>query len=133
MYEQPRTHAAPRHVRVSQMSNASVRPQSGRAGQLAGHLSALLDVTSELHRRTGDSALEIAVAALTARIAEIGASLPPRAATAYPDDLTTLHAQAFDLAGRVLVVAAAQQDTRTAVLACRRMDVHTAARESVAL
>lgn len=104
-------------------------PVSGLRGQLAGHLAALLDVTRELNARTGG--LEDAAASLTGRIAELGAHLPPRAAVAYPSDLDALHAQAFDLAGRVLVVAAAQQDTRTAMLACRRMDFHTAARDSL--
>jgi hypothetical protein len=130
MYEQPQTRPARRPARGAQAPAAPRRLQSGRRGQLAGHLAALHDVTRELHARTGDRALEDAAAALTSRIAELGAHLPPRAAVPYPADLDALHAQAFDLAGRVLVVAAAQQDTRTAILACRRMDFHTAAREA---
>jgi hypothetical protein len=124
MYEQPKTRPVMRRPR----SVPTPPTVSGLRGQLAGHLTALLDVTRELHERTG--ALEDAIASLTARIAELGTHLPPRAAVAYPSDLNALHTQAFDLAGRVLVVAAAQQDTRTAILACRRMDFHTAARES---
>ncbi|WP_042368698.1 SCO4983 family protein [Streptacidiphilus neutrinimicus] len=131
MYEQPKTRPVVRRSRQSQTPSTPVPALSGLRGQLAGHLAALLDVTRELHTRTGDRALEDAAAALTTRIAEIGACLPQRAAVAYPAGLPALHAQAFDLAGRVLVVAAAQQDTRTAILACRRMDFHTAARESV--
>jgi hypothetical protein len=125
MYEQPKT----RPVMWRPRSAPTPPAASGRRGQLAGHLTALLEVTRELHEHTG--ALEDAVAALTARIAELGTDLPTRAAVAYPSDLDTLHAHASDLAGRVLVVAAAQQDTRTAILACRRMDFHTAARESL--
>jgi hypothetical protein len=131
MYEQPKTLPARRQIRDGQPTGAPRSAHNGLRGQLARHLAALLDVTRELHARTGDPALEDAAAALTSRIAELGAHLPPRAAVAYPDDPDTLHAHAFDLAGRVLVVAAAQQDTRTAILACRRMDFHTAARASL--
>ncbi|SEK26393.1 hypothetical protein [Streptacidiphilus jiangxiensis] len=128
MYEQPKIRPVRKPVRAA---HAPATPVSGLRGQLAGHLAALLDVTRELHARTGDPALEDTAAAISARIAELGTQLPPRAAVAYPSDLAVLHAHAFDLAGRVLVVAASQQDTRTAILACRRMDVHTAARESL--
>ncbi|WP_133259957.1 hypothetical protein [Streptacidiphilus pinicola] len=124
MYEQPKTRPV-----VRRHGSVPTSPRvSGLRGQLAGHLAALLDVTRELNERTGG--LEDAAASLTARLAELGTHLPPRAAVAYPSDLDALHAQAFDLAGRVLVVAASQQDTRTAILACRRMDFHTAARET---
>jgi hypothetical protein len=88
----------------------------------------LLDITQELHARTGDPTLPEVAASLNARIAELGVHMPQRAAVVYPSDLDALHAHAFDLAGRVLVVAAAQQDTRTAILACRGMDFHAAAR-----
>ncbi|WP_042412480.1 SCO4983 family protein [Streptacidiphilus anmyonensis] len=128
MYEQPKTLPVRRRALDTR---APVHAVSGLRGQLAGHLAAMLDVTRELHARTGDPLLADAAAALTARLGELGAQLPPRAAVTYPGDLAALHAQAFDLAGRVLVVAAAQQDTRTAILACRRMDFHTAARESL--
>jgi hypothetical protein len=129
MYEQPKTRPVVRRPRSAQHAPAPV--VSGLRGQLAGHLTALLDLTRELHARTGDPSLEDAAAALTARVAELGAPLAPRAAVAYPEDLAALHARAFDLAGRVLVVAASQQDTRTAMLACRRMDFHTAARDTL--
>ncbi|MEZ0068962.1 hypothetical protein ABIA32_005003 [Streptacidiphilus sp. MAP12-20] len=134
MYEQPKTRPVPRRAYAARpRTDAALPPRarSGQLGQLAGHLTALLDVTRELQARTGDPALQDAAAALTARIAELGAGLPPRAAIPYTNDLAALHSLAFDLAGRVLVVAAAQQDTRTAMLACRRMDFHTAAREAI--
>ncbi|WP_037608053.1 SCO4983 family protein [Streptacidiphilus rugosus] len=134
MYEQPKIRTAPRRAYAARPRTETALPPrapADRQTQVVGHLTALLDVTRELHARTADPDLVDAAAALTTRISELGTASPARSAHPYPDDLALLHTLAFDLAGRVLVVAAAQQDTRTAILACRRMDFHTAAREAV--
>ncbi|AXI79224.1 SCO4983 family protein [Peterkaempfera bronchialis] len=116
--------------------------------QLAGHLDALLSATAELRRATAaalDAApapdpalggqradLESAAQRIGDRIAELSPAGEPLRVRHLPDSaaagsLAELHARAHTLAGRVLVVAAAQQDTATAMLACTRMDAHEAA------
>ncbi|WP_055585390.1 SCO4983 family protein [Peterkaempfera griseoplana] len=119
--------------------------------QLAGHLTALLTATTELRRATAaaleadgsDQALAAqqtdlvaAVRHITERIGDLSPTgarlrLRHRPGAAAGGTLAELHAHAHTLAGRVLVVAAAQQDTATAMLACRRMDAHDAARRAL--
>jgi hypothetical protein len=137
---------APRHNSSEHTAARPDRPAHLRE-QLAGHLAALLAATTELRRATA-AALEAAgsdevlagqqedidsaVALITDRI---DALTPPgtrtrlrrRPVTDAGGTLAELHTHAHTLAGRVLVVAAAQQDTATAMLACRRMDAHESA------
>jgi hypothetical protein len=114
-------------VTTAATATAELRPDSlGR--QLAGHLGALLSATRRLHEATGDPELTPAIGRLETRLA----ALAPDGAQPRPTLCTSpagggpaaLHAHAHDLAARVLVVAAAQQDTVTAMLACERMDAH---------
>jgi hypothetical protein len=92
--------------------------------QLAGHLAALLALT----RRLGPE-YEEAARQLAERIEELapGGVPAPGPRPEAEASAEALHARAHDLAARVLVVAAAQQDTATARLACARMDAHAEA------
>lgn len=110
--------------------------------QLAGHLSALLTVTEELHAlaaagHVADSEsapeLETAAARIAAEVARLHRQpRPPR--SRVPADppasdgarVTALHHEAHTLAGRALVVAASRADTAAAILAAERMDAHAA-------
>ncbi|MFF4651306.1 hypothetical protein [Streptomyces sp. NPDC001380] len=140
---------AVRHNSSDRVPAPSARPAHLRQ-QLARHLGALLDATTDLRRATdaaGGAAdpalaahradLDDAARRIAARIAELApAGGPPPGGRPSPAPapagrgLAALHARAHALAGRVLVVAAAQQDTATAMLACLRMDAHDAARRA---
>ncbi|MEZ0091175.1 hypothetical protein [Streptacidiphilus sp. EB129] len=154
MYEPPRTvptrrrgshrlTSAPAQSSPGQSAPAHEPPATGRAHQLAGHLAALVAATESLRTTvTGDTAadaaqraeLDAALAELRDRLTELG----PVGAPSPPGGLVPAatpaerHDRAHALAGRLLVVAAAQQDTTTAMLACRRMDAHAAARTASA-
>ncbi|WP_377269642.1 hypothetical protein [Peterkaempfera sp. SMS 1(5)a] len=140
-------HPRPSHHNSSEHTAARPDRPAHLREQLAGHLAALLAATSELRRATTaaleaagpDEALaaqrddiESAAALITDRIEDLSPSgarvrLRRRPGTDTGGTLAELHAHAHTLAGRVLVVAAAQQDTATAMLACRRMDAHDSA------
>jgi hypothetical protein len=133
---------------------------AGHLGALLPYTGVLRRLTAELAGRAGPSpetlpdpeALAEQLADLTAaepeiahRAAELaphghrtrfwqGTRLPAADTTGTPAELRsliTLHEQAHALAGRALVAAAARQDTVTAMLACRRMDAHGTALESL--
>ena len=137
MYEQPKT--APAHRRpVARSHNSSLHTQDGPPStpgtQLTGHLAALHAATAAVRQGTDDPAQQAELdAALKLIAARIGALAPT--ATVIRSEATQvpakspaeLHDHAHALAGRLLVVAAARQDTATAMLACRRMDAHAAA------
>jgi hypothetical protein len=125
--------------------------------QLAGHLTALLAVTDELRGLTRDPVFDAAAERIAGQVARLrGGRAPLRAPapvparsgapagdrTATPADRTAtpvgdraaaLHLRAQALAGRALVVAASRADTAAAMLACERMDAHTAALTPAAL
>ena len=105
---------------------------------LAGHLAALLSATEEVRQSTEEpgqqAELDAALGELRARLAQLapaGTTTPQAVGGAGSRSLAPAHEHAHALAGRLLVVAAAQQDTTTAVLACRRMDAHAAARSAL--
>jgi hypothetical protein len=136
MYEpvrHPSVHRMPEHNSTVHTSTAGggvaapQRPAQHLRRQLAGHLAALLAVTRRLGPEYADAAAQ-----LSSRIeALVPGGLPVPAPRHRADESAeTMHEQAHDLAARVLVVAAAQQDTATAVLACARMDAHAAARRA---
>lgn len=143
---------APRHHNSGERTGAAGAGRAAqRREQLAGHLAALLAVTTELHRATATeleaapgrarlaahlSELESAARRITDRIGELTPTGPqlrlhPQPGAAVGGSLAELHARAHTLAGRVLMVAAAQQDTATAILACHRMDAHDTARRAL--
>jgi hypothetical protein len=109
-------------------------PRQSRAehlrSQLAGHLAALLAVTDELRAIDGTQDLTDAAREIAERIAQLSPGTAPvriwegTRPGDGPGRRAALHRQAHTLAGRVLVVAAARQDTTTAMLACRRMEAH---------
>jgi hypothetical protein len=132
MYEQPKT--VPRRRGIAHTSaHSGGDHHSSRGAQLAGHLAALLAATESVRAATSDpgqrAGLDAALDQLLTRLAELMSTEVRRPVAARTGALTPaeLHQRALALAGRVLVVAAAQQDTATAMLACRRMDAHTAA------
>jgi hypothetical protein len=145
MYEQPRTvpttqrqHIAARahnsslHDRAQ--SQAGPGPAANVRPQLTGHLVALHTATAAVRRATAEPARQAELDDALEQIAARISALSPTAAAARPEAAADqrkspaeLHEHAQDLAGRLLVVAAARQDTATAMLACRRMDAHAAA------
>ena len=147
MYEQPKTLPAYRRAPIrlqpgspTPVHNSSARsstaPASQRDSRLVGHLAALRVATEAVRRAAEDVAqqaeLDAALQQIDARISEVSAVSSDRAAAVVrsgPAGVGSrqLHQQAHALAGRLLVVAAALQDTATAMLACRRMDAHAAA------
>lgn len=137
MYEQPRTLPAHRRPAVRAHNSSSPQlqggPPSGVGAQLTGHLVALRAATAALRTAVQEPERRDALDAALRQIGErIGALSPTAAGAAGPGSVSTgtlaeLHAQAHALAGRLLVVAAARQDTATAMLACRRMEAHAAA------
>ncbi|WP_461007587.1 SCO4983 family protein [Streptomyces capparidis] len=117
-------------------------PRQSRAehlrSQLAGHLAALLAVTDELRAIDGTQDLTDAAREIAERIAQLSPETAPVRIWegTRPGDgpgRAALHRQAHTLAGRVLVVAAARQDTTTAMLACRRMEAHAPATPDTAV
>ena len=155
MYEQPasvpatprrasaRAHNSSLHV---QGRPAAPLPGPSRAGgaadrvgvQLTGHLAALHAATAAVRRGTDEPArqaeLDTALEQISARISALSPTAAVVRSEATHDQgksLAELHDHAHQLAGRLLVVAAARQDTATAMLACRRMDAHAAARLSL--
>ncbi|MBC3842726.1 hypothetical protein GXW82_28775 [Streptacidiphilus sp. 4-A2] len=150
MYEQPNAavraqrRAAARSVHNGTTHNSSThgtdeppsRSAASHAAHLTGHLAALLTATEAALTLTDDQAqraeLGTALEELRQRLAELaphGAALSQTSGT--PARTAAMaHEHAHALAGRLLVVAAAQQDTTTAMLACRRMDAHAAARSA---
>ncbi|TDU04495.1 hypothetical protein EDD99_2963 [Streptomyces sp. 846.5] len=146
MYEQPKTLPAYRRAPIrlqpgspapvhNSSAHSSTAPASQRDSRLVGHLAALYSATEAVRRATEDSAeqaeLDAALQRIDARISEVSAVSAPAASVvrSAPAGVGSrqLHQQAHALAGRLLVVAAALQDTTTAMLACRRMDAHAAA------
>ncbi|QMU67660.1 hypothetical protein [Streptacidiphilus sp. P02-A3a] len=150
MYEQPKVavHAQRRASARAHNSNAhgpASTPGAGavpHASPLTGHLAALVSAT-EAVRQAAESPeqraeLDAALAGLHARLAALApAGAVPAQTTGGVigrpggSRLAMAHEHAHALAGRLLVVAAAQQDTVTAMLACRRMDAHAAARSAL--
>ncbi len=155
MYEQPKI-AVPAQRRSSRrVHNSSAHDndvhETGGA-PLSGHLVALMAATEAVREATGEPAaraeLGRALEQLALRLSELeptGGPVVPAAgapggrghirAARSPGSAGSLaraHEHAHALAGRVLLVAAARQDTVTAVLACRRMDAHAAARSATA-
>ena len=151
MYEQPKTLPAYRRAPArlqpgsqtpvhNSSAHSSTAPAPHRDTRLVGHLAALHAATEAVRHAAEDRAqqveLDAALKQISARISEVSAvsdraaavvvASGPSAATGRRH-LHELHEQAHALAGRLLVVAAAQQDTATAMLACRRMDAHAAA------
>jgi len=139
MYEQPKTVQARRRSLARSHNSSTDHGSSDHTGvrataastahgaQLAGHLAALISATGAVRRATEDPAgraeLDAALGQLTARTAELtpaGAPSRPAVPTTAGKPLGELHEHAHDLAGRLLVVAAAQQDTVTAMLAWGR-------------
>ena len=152
MYEQPKIavpaqrRSSPR-VHNSSAHDSSVREAAG--APLAGHLVALMTATEAVREATGEptarAELDRALEQLALRLGELeptGGPVVPAAgapggrghtrAVRSAGSLAGAHEHAHALAGRVLLVAAARQDTATAMLACRRMDAHAAARSAAA-
>ncbi|MFC1400841.1 MULTISPECIES: hypothetical protein [Streptacidiphilus] len=153
MYEQPKTlpayRRAPTRVQSGQTpvhnssAHSSTVPAPQRDTRLVGHLAALRSATEAVRQAAEDRAqqaeLDAALKQIGTRIHEVSA-VSDRAAGVLPSvpsaggrPLRELHQQAHALAGRLLVVAAAQQDTATAMLACRRMDAHATALSTLAV
>ena len=129
-----RTHNSGIHV-VPDVPEAAPERAGEHTALLAGHLAALLSATEEVRRQAQEPGqrqeLDAALDQLRTRLAELApaGTVPPQALGAAGHRTPAQsHEHAHALAGRLLVVAAAQQDTATAVLACRRMDAHAAAR-----
>jgi hypothetical protein len=127
-------HTVPAPHQSAQRSAPATSRADHLSEQLAGHLAALLAVTDDL--RTGevpdDGELAEAAREITERIAQLSPGNAPvriweGSRSGRDGEAAALHRQAHTLAGRVLVVAAARQDTVTAMLACRRMDAHARA------
>jgi len=146
MYEQPKTVPAYRRAPIrlqpgsptpvhNSSAHSSTAPASQRDSRLVGHLTALRVATEAVRRAAEDVAqqaeLDAALQQIDARISEVSAVSDRAAAVVRSGPAGVgsrqLHQQAHALAGRLLVVAAALQDTATAMLACRRMDAHAAA------
>ena len=149
MYEQPKTLPAYRRAPArlqpgsqtpvhNSSAHSSTAPAPHRDTRLVGHLAALHAATEAVRQAAEDRAqlaeLDAALKQISTRINEISAVsalaaavVPSGPAPTGDRQLHELHEQAHALAGRLLVVAAAQQDTATAMLACRRMDAHAAA------
>ncbi|MHA6762639.1 SCO4983 family protein [Streptacidiphilus sp. PAMC 29251] len=152
MYEQPKTVPAHRHA-PARAHNSSLHAQdrsksaaklpggvpSTPGAQLTGHhLAALHAATAAVRRATEEPARQAELDAALEQIAARISALSPTAAVIRSEagqeqskPLAELHEHAHALAGRLLVVAAARQDTVTAMLACRRMDAHAAARPAL--
>jgi hypothetical protein len=146
MYEQPKSVPATHRHSTARAHNSSLHAQSpfqgGAAGaadtQLTGHLAALHAATAAVRRSTDEPALQAELDSALEQIAARISALSPTAAVVRSEATrdparspAELHEHAHALAGRLLVVAAARQDTATAMLACRRMDAHAAARTSL--
>jgi len=148
MYEQPKTPPAYRRAPArlqpgaqtpvhNSSAHSSIAPAPHRDTRLVGHLAALHAATEAVRQAAEDRAqlaeLDAALKQISTRINEISAvsaltaAVPSGPPATGDRQLHELHEQAHALAGRLLVVAAAQQDTATAMLACRRMDAHAAA------
>jgi hypothetical protein len=146
MYEQPKTLPAYRRAPIrlqpgaqapvhNSSAHSTTAPTRRRDSRLVGHLAALHAATEAVRRTVEDRAqqaeLDAALQQIDARISEVSAMSDRAAAPVLAGPATAgsrqLHEQAQALAGRLLVVAAALQDTTTAMLACRRMDAHAAA------
>lgn len=146
MYEQPKTgvHAQRRVTARSHNSSTHGAAQTATLGSaahaspLTGHLATLVSATEAVRQAAEapeqHAELDTALTELRERLSELapaGAVLPQTGAGAPARSgssrLAMAHEHAHALAGRLLVVAAAQQDTVTAMLACRRMDAHAAA------
>jgi hypothetical protein len=152
MYEQPRTvppthrqHTAARahnsslHDRAQSQAGSVPGPAANVRPQLTGHLAALHAATAAVRRATAEPARQAELDDALEQIAARISALSPTAAVVRSEATTDqrkspaeLHEHAEDLAGRLLVVAAARQDTATAMLACRRMDAHAAALSALA-
>ena len=147
MYEQPKTMIAAQRRPSARAHNSTIHGSAGSTAgtelphstgtPLIGHLAALLSATGAVRQATEDPAeqaeLDTAAHRLADRLSELapaGTPLPQSFATPGDRSLAAAHEHAHALAGRLLVVAAAQQDTTTAMLACRRMDAHAAARSA---
>jgi hypothetical protein len=145
MYEQSKTAVRAQRRAAARAHNSDIhgapeaapRLASTHVALLAGHLAALLSATEEVRQSTEEpgqqAELDAALGELRVRLAQLApAGTPPQAVGgAGSRSLAPAHEHAHALAGRLLVVAAAQQDTTTAVLACRRMDAHAAARSAL--
>jgi hypothetical protein len=106
-------------VHNSEQAAAPRVGDSHREALLAAHLTALRVATEELARTTGRGDFAEAAERLAERIAQLAPAAPAASPRPHATDLL---AHTHDLAARALVVAAAQQDTRSAVLACQVMD-----------
>ncbi|QMU75129.1 hypothetical protein GXW83_04490 [Streptacidiphilus sp. PB12-B1b] len=145
MYEQTRTTVSAQRRPAARAHNSSTPGAPGTTARtalphgapLSGHLAALVTATEAIRDATPDPArraeLDAAAHELADRLTQLaptGAPLPHTAGAHGGRSLAAAHEHAHALAGRLLVVAAAQQDTVTAMLACRRMDAHAAARSA---
>jgi hypothetical protein len=143
MYEQSKTVSAAHRPPVARAHNSSLHAQgqlqpsasSAAAAQLTGHLAALHTATAAVRRSTDEperlAELDAALEQITARINALSPTATVVRSEVSHDQGKSpaeLHDHAHALAGRLLVVSAARQDTATAMLACRRMDAHAAAR-----
>lgn len=150
MYEQPKVavHAQRRASARAHNSNAHGPAQPAAPGAVAhaapltGHLAALVSATEAVRQATESpeqrAELDTALGELRKRLATLApvGAVPPQTTGGVTgrsggSRLAMAHEHAHALAGRLLVVAAAQQDTVTAMLACRRMDAHAAARSAL--
>jgi hypothetical protein len=146
MYEQPKTTISAQRRPSARAHNSSTHGAAGQTTRtalphgapLSGHLAALVSATEAIREATEDPAqraeLDSAAHELAERLDELaptGAPLPHTVGAPGGRSLAAAHEHAHALAGRLLVVAAAQQDTVTAMLACRRMDAHAAARSAL--
>jgi hypothetical protein len=148
MYEQPKRTIQAQRRSPARAHNSSVHSTAAAAtdshgSPLTGHLAALISATEAVREAAEDSVqraeLDAALRELSGRLAALaplGAPVPVPHPVGWPPaagapSLASAHDHAHALAGRLLVVAAAQQDTVTAVLACRRMDAHAAARSAL--
>ena len=142
MYEQPKTVPVTRRLPPARAHNSSLHDRMPSAGgsaaagaaQLTGHLAALHGATAAVRRSSADPArqaeLDAALEQISARIGALSptaAAIRSEAGREPARSAVELDQHAHALAGRLLVVAAARQDTATAMLACRRMDAHAAA------
>ena len=152
MYEQPKIAVPAQRRSGPRVHNSSAHDNSTHGpdgAPLSGHLAALLTATEAVREATAEptarAELDQALEQLALRLAQLeptGGPVIPAAgapggrghtrATRAPGSLTRAHEHAHALAGRLLLVAAARQDTVTAMLACRRMDAHAAARSTPA-
>ncbi|MFJ6746982.1 hypothetical protein ACIQNI_02125 [Streptomyces sp. NPDC091266] len=139
MYEPIRTKS------VHSMAVAPEVPHRSREEELdirlAGHLTALLTVTDELHALAprADAPDAAALASAADRIAEQvarlnGGHFPLRAEPTGgdPSRLPALQQRAHTLAGNALAVATSRDDTAAMALASERMEAHTTATRDLA-